>query len=240
MESVIAKMVQDFEAGRVNRRELIQGIAAVAMAIAAPGRASAEQAPVNAPPANLANQAPMKFKAVSVDHISYQVTDYAKTRDFYVDLLGMDVSDDDGRSQCYLHFGDHGSFLLPRNRGGGRRAGAGAAGATSAAGAAGAAGASSAAGAAGATAAPPAAPPQSSVTSNVDHISYKIAEWNTDRVQAELERRGIKPAGRGGFVPDTGGANGPKNYASFHVLDPDGFNLQISGDLKPGDRLWKG
>ena len=74
----------------------------------------------------------------------------------------------------------------------------------------------------------------------VDHISYKIDDWNTDRVQAELERRGIKPYGGRGFTPDTGGPTGPKNYASFHLEDPDGFNLQISGELKPGDRLYKG
>src|SRR5258707_13683626 len=52
------------------------------------------------------------FKAVTVNHISYQVADYTKPRDFYVDLLGMKVSGDNGR-QCNLAFGD--TFLLPRN-----------------------------------------------------------------------------------------------------------------------------
>ena len=37
------------------------------------------------------------FQAVTVSHISYQVADYAKTRDFYADLLGMKVSHDDGK-----------------------------------------------------------------------------------------------------------------------------------------------
>lgn len=220
MESLVARLLKDFEAGRMDRRQLIQGIAVAAAAIAAPVLARAEQAPVGAPPPNLANQPPMQFKAVSVDHVSYQVADYTKTRDYYAALFGMQVTDDDNRSQCQLHFGDHGSFILPRNR---RPAAASAAPASAPQAAVPAPG--------------QAAPPTRGL---VDHISYKIEDWNTDRVQAELERRGIKPYGGRGFTPDTGGPTGPKNYASFHVEDPDGFNLQISGELKPGDRLYKG
>ena len=48
-----------------------------------------------------------------IDHVSYQVADYAKTRDFYAGLFGMKVSDDDGK-QCRLTFGDN--ILIPRNR----------------------------------------------------------------------------------------------------------------------------
>ena len=46
--------------------------------------------------------------ALAVDHISYQGADCAKTRDFYVDLLGMTVSDDDGQRQCSLAVARHG------------------------------------------------------------------------------------------------------------------------------------
>ena len=49
-------------------------------------------------------------------------------------------------------------------------------------------------------------------------------------MEAELKRRGLEPR------LDTGGGAG---YASFHVKDPDGWDLQISGDPKPGDRLYK-
>jgi catechol 2,3-dioxygenase-like lactoylglutathione lyase family enzyme len=97
MENLIAKLLNDFERGRMNRRQLIQSIAAVAALAGA-----AEAAPA----------AGKGFQAVTVNHISYQVADYAKTRDFYVDLLGMKVSGDTGR-QCNLSFGD--TFLLPRN-----------------------------------------------------------------------------------------------------------------------------
>jgi hypothetical protein len=67
----------------------------------------------------------------------------------------------------------------------------------------------------------------------VDHVSYRVDDWNTDRVKAELERRGLKPR------LDTGGPAGPPNYASFHIEDPDGFDVQISGTVKPGDALYK-
>jgi catechol 2,3-dioxygenase-like lactoylglutathione lyase family enzyme len=160
MEHVIAKLLEDFEKGRMNRRQLIRSLALASAAASAAAPLSAEEA--------------KGFKAVTVNHISYQVADYTKTRDFYADLLGMKVSQDNGR-QCYMSFGD--TFLLPRNARGGQT------------------------------------PPR------VDHIAYTIETWNKDAVEAELKRRGLTPR------PDT--------ENSFHVKDPDGFDLQISGkDMK--------
>jgi catechol 2,3-dioxygenase-like lactoylglutathione lyase family enzyme len=99
MEHIIARLLHDFEQGRMNRRQLIQSLAMAASAAAAVAPAQAAEG--------------KGFKAVAVNHISYQVADYAKTRDFYADLLGMKVSHDDGQRQCYLAFGD--TFLLARN-----------------------------------------------------------------------------------------------------------------------------
>ena len=48
-----------------------------------------------------------------MNHISYSVNDYAKCRDFYADLLGMKVTEDNGQ-QCRLVFGNN--ILIPRNR----------------------------------------------------------------------------------------------------------------------------
>ena len=45
------------------------------------------------------------FKASAVNHISFGVADYKRTRDFYADLFGMPVSEDNGK-QCYLTFGE--------------------------------------------------------------------------------------------------------------------------------------
>src|ERR1044071_1949136 len=97
MEQIIARLLQDFEQGKMNRRQLIRSLAVAAAAAAAATPVTAQA---------------RGFKALTVNHISYQVADYTKTRDFYVDLLGMKVSGDNGR-QCNLSFGD--TFLLPRN-----------------------------------------------------------------------------------------------------------------------------
>ena len=179
MESIIARLLQDFEAGRMSRRQLIQSLAMAA---------TAAYAGAGAPVAAAGG-----FQTVGVDHISYQVSDYKRSRDFYSDLLGMTVSRENANfSSCELTFGD--SMLVVRNR-----------------------------------------PVQSEQASapRVDHFSFRIENWDTDRVKAELERRGFKPR------LDTGGPTGPANYASFHVEDPDGFDLQISGAVKPGDSLYK-
>ena len=167
MESIIAKLLQDFEHGRLTRRQLIQTLALGATAASAVGAA----------PAAAAAAEGTTFKAIAVNHISYQVADYTKTRDFYAGLLGMKVTQDNG-SQCYLTFGDHGSWLLARNA----RAG--------------------------------------NATPKVDHIAYTIETWDKDKVKAELDRRSLNPR------VDT--------ENSFHVKDPDGFDLQISGkEMKP-------
>ena len=162
MEHIIAKLLHDFECGHMSRRQLIQSLAMTATAAAAGGAA-----PVAAATADSKG-----FKAIAVNHISFQVADYGKTRDFYADLLGMKVLKDTGR-QCNLAFGNEGTWLLPRNA----REGT--------------------------------APPK------VDHIAYTIENWDKDAVEAELKRRGLNPR------PDT-----PN---SFHVKDPDGYDLQISG-----------
>ena len=161
MEQIIAKLLADFEQGRMNRRQLIRSLAVAA---------SAAGAVVTLPAATDGKG----FKAVAVNHISYQVADYARTRDFYADLLGMKVSGDTGK-QANISFGD--SFMIPRNaRNGGP-------------------------------------------TPRVDHIAYTIENWDKNAVEAELKRRGLQPR------PDT--------ENSFHVKDPDGFDLQISGkDMK--------
>jgi catechol 2,3-dioxygenase-like lactoylglutathione lyase family enzyme len=44
------------------------------------------------------------FKATAVNHIAYGVADYARSRDFYMDLLGMKCTFDDGR-RCSVAFG---------------------------------------------------------------------------------------------------------------------------------------
>jgi catechol 2,3-dioxygenase-like lactoylglutathione lyase family enzyme len=157
MEHIIHRLLQDFEHGKMNRRQLVRSLA-MAASVAGAGVPEVKGAGGTG------------FKAITVNHISYQVADYRKTRDFYADLLGMKVTQDDGK-QCHLEFGTEGSHILPRNA----RAGS--------------------------------APPK------VDHIAYSIDHWDKNAVEAELKRRGLDPR------PDK---------ESFHVKDPDGFDLQIS------------
>jgi catechol 2,3-dioxygenase-like lactoylglutathione lyase family enzyme len=44
-------------------------------------------------------------RATAVNHVAYAVTNYARTRDFYVELFGMRVAWDDG-TKCSVEFGD--------------------------------------------------------------------------------------------------------------------------------------
>lgn len=160
MEHIVGKLLQDYEHGKMTRRQLIQTLALTATAASTVGTAEA------AAPAN----------AIYINHVSMQVADYTKTRDFYSGLFGMKVTEDDGKTQCRLTFGDN--IIIARN-------------------------ASSRPGA----------------KVGIDHLAYTLANWDTDKkvrpaVEAELKRRGLK-------IRATEG--------SFHVQDPDGFEVQMGG-----------
>jgi len=155
MEHEFAHLVAEFERGRMTRRQLIRRLAITA---AAASTATAAAAAADSP-----------LKAIAVNHISYQVADYGKTRDFYANLLGMKASEDDGRT-VRLTFGADETCLVPRTA----RAG--------------------------------------SPTPRIDHIAYTLEHWDKDAVKAELERRGFAPR---------------LDNNSFHVADPDGFDVQI-------------
>jgi catechol 2,3-dioxygenase-like lactoylglutathione lyase family enzyme len=64
-----------------------------------------------------------------------------------------------------------------------------------------------------------AAPPEQK-TALVDGFGFAIEPWNAKNVARELRKRGLDP------VADNGGARG-KGFESFHVKDPDGFDVQI-------------
>jgi catechol 2,3-dioxygenase-like lactoylglutathione lyase family enzyme len=161
MEHIIATLLREFEHGRMTRRQLIQSLALTATA------ASVTAARVSAADGK-------GFQAIGVNHISYSVPDLAKTRDFYADLLGMQVKGDTGE-QCTLAFGNT-SIIARRTQ-------------------------------------------QADRAAYVDHFAITIDNWDKEAVEAELTRRGLQPTLDG---------------RSFHVKDPDGFDLQISaGRSKP-------
>jgi len=93
MDRIVVDLLKDFESGKISRRQLMQSLAIGAVATAA---SSMFITPAEA--------AAKGFKAIAVNHISYNVEDYAKSRDFYMDLLGMRLTFDDGKG-CALEFG---------------------------------------------------------------------------------------------------------------------------------------
>jgi len=101
MEHIIAKLLHEFEQGKLSRRDLIKNLTVAATAVSA----------ATATPAAAAES--KVLPATNFNHVSYQVTDYTKARDFYAGLFGMKVSEDNGK-QCRLTFGNN--ILIVRNR----------------------------------------------------------------------------------------------------------------------------
>ena len=177
MEQTIETLLNDFEAGRMNRRQLIKSLAMVA-SVAAPATALAQGAPAKAP-----------WKTVHLDHISYSVTDYKRSAAFYSSLMGWEIANDNGTNQATLKIGDVGEIIIRNAR---RPDGAPAAG----------------------------GPGQPSADHRRDqpHLLRHRAVGHRRREGRAREAWAQSPR------PDMVG----ENFKSWHVLDPDGWDLQIS------------
>jgi catechol 2,3-dioxygenase-like lactoylglutathione lyase family enzyme len=90
MDSVIDRVVDDYDRGRLSRRQLIAHLAALAGA-AAGAPALAQGAAAGEP----------TFKAVDLNHIALSVTDIDRSRDFYMRHLGLELASQGGGS-CFL------------------------------------------------------------------------------------------------------------------------------------------
>ena len=77
MEHVISDLVTSFERGRLTRRELVQALAAVAMAGAGVPAAA------------------VSLKSGSINHTSVLVSDMARSIDFYNRVFGLSVVNED-------------------------------------------------------------------------------------------------------------------------------------------------
>ena len=181
MEQIISGLLQDFEAGKLTRRQLIQTLA-LCVTARPPALVAAQK------PAEQSSIPPPRFlapwKTVWLDHISYAVSDYRRSTAFYRDLMGWEITHDDGKKQCSMKVGNVGGIII-RNR-------AGYAGATE-------------------------GTNRPNITGLIDHISWGVEPWDIAKVKAELEKRGLDPQ------PDMVG-----KFQSFHVHDPDGWDLQVS------------
>jgi catechol 2,3-dioxygenase-like lactoylglutathione lyase family enzyme len=150
--------------------------------------------------------APTGWKTVWLDHLSFSVTNYKQSASFYCNLLGWTPTYDEGsQNECLI--GDVGDIII---RGGnpldpqfGRGGGGGGRGGR----------ADSAA-----NASPPAR------RARIDHISFGISPWDTDKVKEELEKRGL----RARVDTSTGDEIHVAAFKSYHTTTPNGYDLQIS------------
>ena len=97
MHSQITRMVDDFQRGRLSRRQLIGHLTAVAAAIAAVPIVSAQDAPASEPAST--------FKGLDVNHIALRVTDIDRSRAFYQKHLGLTVASQ-SRTSCFMRCAD--------------------------------------------------------------------------------------------------------------------------------------
>jgi hypothetical protein len=181
MERLISKLVEDFEQGKVTRRQLVRSLAVAV--VGGPVLAGATPGALRGA-TGVARSAP--WRTVHLDHISYQVTDHVRSAAWYADLMGWTIRNQRD-NQTTLAIGDVGEIIIRNRRN-------------------------------------PA--PQGSdspqVTGVIDHVSFGVQPWDRDAVKAELIDRGLAP--RDDF--QDGG------FESYHVKDPDGWDLQISNQTE--------
>src|SRR5262245_56298608 len=217
MNADLMTLFDDFDGGRLSRRQLLTalGIAAVirpatAFAQGQCGGARAGTPECDTTPA----KAPFEstgWKTVLLDHLSCQCVDYSKEAAYYAALMNWKIRSDDGK-QAVLDIGDWGGLVLrggyvpppappapagdaaPAGGGGGRGGGRGGP-----------------------------RPPRNAV---FDGFCWGIEPWDTRQVEADLKKRGLNP------VADHHGTE----FQSFHVKDPGGFDLQISNGNRKNRR----
>ena len=80
MQAMISNLLSRFEKGALTRRELVQGLAALAAAGGTASTAPAQEAGI---------------KGVKIDHISIQVSDLPRSIAFYQKMFGLTVVSED-------------------------------------------------------------------------------------------------------------------------------------------------
>jgi catechol 2,3-dioxygenase-like lactoylglutathione lyase family enzyme len=155
--------------------------------------------------------APTGWKTVALDHFSMHATDPRREAAYYTALMGWKMRSDDG-TKIVMDMGDVGAMEI---RGGYQPPPPPV---LSPADSAARAARSSGAGGRGGARTP--------VRVAWDSFCWVISPWNAKTVEAELKKRGLDP------VADNDG-----RFESFHVKDPDGFDVQISNDAHVKARM---
>jgi catechol 2,3-dioxygenase-like lactoylglutathione lyase family enzyme len=228
MSDLLASLFNDFDRGRLSRRQLLQalGIAVAVRPVAALAQGSCGGARAGTPgcdptPAKLPFER-TGWNTVLLDHFTMQVADYQKEAAYYAALMNWKVRSDDGK-QAVLDIGDWGAVII---RGGYEPPPAPTPTATptptpAAAGDAGAAAAGRGGGRGGGGGR---GTPRLAVW---DSFCWGIEPWDAKKVEAELKKRGLNP------VAD----NDPKqDFQSFRIKDPNGFDLRISNGNRKNRR----
>jgi catechol 2,3-dioxygenase-like lactoylglutathione lyase family enzyme len=172
MKERIAEIHRAFKGGLIGRRELMRGLGVSVGAAFAAGAFPEISSRAGGEP-QMGMSSGVALKAVAYNHINYQVADYAKVRDFYINLLGMKDVWDDGK-QCSVECGDPPSaiYIRPLTRPLDRPAGSGASANWSA----------------------------QMGQGNVDHFAFSIENFELEPVRAELTRRGLDPKPDGAYA----------------------------------------
>ena len=101
MESEIGRLVDDYERGKMTRRQLVAGLGSLAAVVGGvgrllgPGQAVAQE-----------SSSASTFQATELNHIALQVPDIPRSRDFYIKHLGLTVSRQ-SEGSCFLTCGDN-------------------------------------------------------------------------------------------------------------------------------------
>ena len=108
--------LKNSENSKMDRRQVLQALGLIATGALA-ASAIPETLAASAPnPAQSAASSGKAFPVTTVNHLALSAANYAKSRDFYVELFGMRVAWDDG-NQCALEFGSltspNGIYIRP-------------------------------------------------------------------------------------------------------------------------------
>jgi catechol 2,3-dioxygenase-like lactoylglutathione lyase family enzyme len=212
MSADLTKLFHEFDRGRMSRRQLLQalGLAVAVRPAAAFAQGQCGGARAGTPGCDTTpGKLPFEatgWKTVLLDHLSCQVADYPKEAAYYQALMNWKIRSDDGKG-AMLDIGDWGGLAL---RGGFVAPPVPPVGAPPAAGGRGG----------------PGGAPRAPRLAAFDGFCWGIDQWDTKKVEAELRKRGLDP------VADHRG----KDFQSFHVKDPDGFDLQISNGNRKNRR----
>jgi len=218
MDDTLASIFADYDRGILSRRQLfkILGIAAVGAPLAralGQGSCAGNAARDTTAACNKTLKPPpfqpTGWKTVLLDHFNMQVAEPEKEAAFYCALMGWKVRSNDSTG-IMLDIGDWGGVKIRGGFvGGGRGRGGGN-------------------GRGGRTPVCDTPPTPRLADAGViwDGFAFGIDKWDAKRVEAALKERGLNP------VADNDG----KGYESFHIVDPDGMDLQITNGNKKNRR----